>query len=407
MDIAIPGGYDARWLSDPEHRETVEKWIAASPDASVYHAPSYIEFARGENGSGDLLWLARDGNPVLGLPLHPASRRRFTTGYAGLLFPPGRRERPLREGVMALSDLLGANRNTGLYVLQAAQSQAYDIPGRMAALGRYLEEQRVRLLPVYSRVLDLPDAGEAVAEPGLSEEELIATGLEPYEPELRNQIRKAVRNEMKVTYELPGDAGEVPAAYRDFVPLHRASWERTGMPPHDERYWSALSRAVIAGGGRDLLTYVHDSDGATAAAVICHVRDGHALYWAGCSSEQGLRANANPLCLHAAIQACRAIGVRRFELGRFFAREPSGKERAITRYKAQFGGELVRIVGFEGGSGALVMLRGQISELRTLREQIAERGTLREQISGMGALREQISGMGTLREQISRIRTRR
>lgn len=377
VHLAIPTGYDALWLSHPDDRETVEKWTSASPDASVYHAPSYIEFAREENGSGDLLWLARDGNPVLGLPLHPASRRRFTTGYAGLLFPPGRRERPLREGVTALGDLLGTNRNTALHVLQAAQSPAYDIPGRMVALGRYLEEQRVRLLPVYSRVLDLPDAGAAVAQPGLSEQELVATGLEPYEPELRNQIRKAVRNEMTVTYKLPGDAAEVPAAYREFVPLHRASWQRTGMPPHDERYWSALSRAVIAGGGRDLLAYVRDRDGAPAAAVVCHIRDGHALYWAGCSSEQGLRANANPLCLHAAIQACRAIGVRRFELGRFFAREPSEKERAITRYKAQFGGELVHIVGFEGGSGALAMLREQMFQLRTMREQISRIRTRR------------------------------
>ena len=203
------------------------------------------------------------------------------------------------------------------------------------------------------------------------------TDVEPYETELRNQIRKAVRNEMKVTYELPGDAAEIPAAYREFVPLHRASWQRTGMPPHDERYWSALSRAVIAGGGRDLLAYVHDRDGAPAAAVVCHVRDGHALYWAGCSSEEGLRANANPLCLHAAIQACRAIGVRRFELGRFFAREPSEKERAITRYKAQFGGELVHIVGFEGGSGALAMLREQILQLRTMRERISRIRTRR------------------------------
>ena len=367
MVLGIPSGYDARWLSNSDDRETVEKWTAESPEASVYHAASYIEFARGQNGSGDLLWLARDGNPVVGLPVHPASRRRFTTGYAGLLFPPGRRERPLRDGVAAVGELLNANRNTTLHVLQAAQSRAYDIPGRMVALGRYLEEQRVTLMPVYSRILDLPDAGVAVARPQLSEEELIATGLEPYEAELRNQIRKAVRNAMKVTYELPADVTEVPAAYRDFVPLHRASWERTGMPPHDEPYWSALSRAVLGGGGRDLVTYVRDSDGAAAAAVVCHVRDGHALYWAGCSSEHGMRANANPLCLHAAIQASRAIGVRRFELGRFFAREPSAKERAITRYKAQFGGELVRIVGFDSGSGPLAILRERVSRLRARR----------------------------------------
>jgi hypothetical protein len=363
--LAIPAGYEARWLSDAEDRDTVERWISNSPDTCLYHAPSYIEFARGQNGSADLLWLARDGNPVVGVPLHPGGLGRFNTGYAGLLFPPGRRDRPIRAGVSAIRELLEANRGTSLYVLQAARSRAYDCDsrGRMVTLARHLEEVHVRLLPLYSRLLDLPEAGTSGSEPDLRAEALAATGFEPYEPQLRNQIRKAVGNGMTVRCELPTNAAEIYTAYHDFVPIHHASWRRTGLNPHEDKYWSALSEAVIGGGGRVLIVYVDDRNGTPAAAVVCHVRDAHALYWAGCSTEEGLRANANPLCLHAAIQACRALGVRRFELGRFFAPEPSDKERAVSHYKAQFGGELVRVVGFESGSGLIATVR-RIARLR-------------------------------------------
>ncbi len=48
--------------------------------------------------------------------------------------------------------------------------------------------------------------------------------------------------------------------------------------------------------------------------------------------------------MHAAIVACRCQGVRVFELGRFRAAERSSKERSVTRYKSNFGGELLRVV---------------------------------------------------------------
>ncbi len=60
--------------------------------------------------------------------------------------------------------------------------------------------------------------------------------------------------------------------------------------------------------------------------MTCRLRGERALYWAGASSERGLAARANPLCLHAAIQACRQFGVRDFELGRLHARESVEKE---------------------------------------------------------------------------------
>jgi hypothetical protein len=345
--LAIPDGYDARWLSEPGDRARIENWTSASREGSVYHTASYVEFARSQNGRGDLLWLARHGNPMLGLPLHPAGDSRITTGYSGLMFADGAGAAPLRRGVAALLALLAVNDRLGFQVLQSAQAPAYDDPARVTALAFLFDQHGLCGPPLYSRVLDIEPLGRSVAEPDLCSELLLEHGLGPYEPELRNQIRQAVRHGLQATCSLPSTDAEVQAAYRDFLPLHRESWQRTGMTPHHQEYWTSLARAVLDGGGQDLVVYARDADGTAVACVTCHLRAGRALYWAGASSEQGLRSRANPLCLHAAIQACRQLGVRHFELGRFDAREPSEKELAITRYKAQFGGGLVRVGGFQ------------------------------------------------------------
>src|ERR1700730_15903512 len=104
--LSIPDGYVARWLSEPGDRALIEQWTGASREGSVYNTPSYVEFARARNGKADLLWLARDGTPVLGVPLHPVGESRVTTGYSGLMFGDGAGDRPLRRGVDALLAVL-------------------------------------------------------------------------------------------------------------------------------------------------------------------------------------------------------------------------------------------------------------------------------------------------------------
>ncbi len=346
--VAVPDGYLPRWLTEQSHRAQVERWTSASREGSVYNSPAYVDFARRQNGRADLLWLARDGNPVLGLPLHPVSRSRLTTGYSGMMFADGHGDATLRRGVTALVALLDVNRRLGFQVLQSAQAPAYDDPARMTSLDFLLDQQGLRGPTLYSRVLRLEQlAGPSGGGHDVSNELLLEVGLSPYQAELRNQIRQAVRHGLHVTCHLPTSDSEVQDAYSDFVPLHRESWQRTGMTPHPREYWSALTRAILDGGGRDIVVYVRSGEGTALAAVSCHTRDGRALYWAGASSKEGLRLRANPLCLHAAIQVCRQLGVHHFELGRFDAREPSAKELAVTHYKAQFGGELVRISGFQ------------------------------------------------------------
>jgi hypothetical protein len=312
----------------------------------VYNTPAYVEFAHTQNGSGDLLWLAREGAPMLGLPVHPIGAVRVTTGYSGAMFADGPRDAVLRRGVAALEALLGANRKIGFEVLQATQSPAYDNPTRIAGLTYLLEREGHEPMRLYSRILDVEPIGRGSGEmPEIGSDLLLEQGLEPYQPELRNQIRQAIRSGLSVSCALPTTDAELQSVYSEFVVLHEESWRRTGMVPHSHSYWVALGQAILDGGGRDMVVCARDGDGRAVAAVTCHFRGERALYWAGASSERGLAARANPLCLHAAIQACRQLGVRHFELGRLHARESVEKELAILRYKSQFGGGLVPLAG--------------------------------------------------------------
>lgn len=151
--LAVPPGYVGRWLSDPADSDVVARWTSASREACLYNAPSYIDFARVENGRADLLWLVRDGNPVLGLPVHPVGDSRIGTGYSGLMFADGPREATLHRGVLALVALLEANPRLGFQVLQSLQASAYDDPARIATLAFLLEEHGLLGPSLYSRML--------------------------------------------------------------------------------------------------------------------------------------------------------------------------------------------------------------------------------------------------------------
>jgi Acetyltransferase (GNAT) domain len=346
--LSVPAGYGARWLSEHGDRALVERWTSESREATAHNTASYVEFARGQNGHADLLWLTREGNPVLGLPVHPIGGLRINTGYSGVMFARGPRDAPLRAGVAALVALLAANGRLGFEVLQSAQAPAYDDPAYVTSLAFLLASHGLSGPSLYSRVLDCePLPGGSVAGPDVSNELLLEHGLRPYEAALRSQIRQAIRGGLSVTCAVPRTEAELQAVYGEFTPLHAESWRRTGMTPHRLEYWTALARTIVDGGGRDMVVCARDADGTALAAVTCHLRGDRAVYWAGASSERGLAARANPLCLHAAIQACRQLGVRHFELGRFDSCESSPKELAITCYKAQFGGALVRLVGFQ------------------------------------------------------------
>jgi hypothetical protein len=337
ITLVLPEGCVARLQSRADGAEAVAAFVASSPDATTYHQPAWMAFARSIRGHADLVLVERDGAALFALPVHPEGRT-IAIGNSGVLFPSGPRETTHKRSARALADLVQANPRLGWQGLQSLQAPAYDDAERTALLALLLEEAGVAGHPWWSRALTWSAHDPA---PGTDDDPL--DHLSDYDAKLRNQIRQGGRHGLTVSYALPRDRGEAAEVYREFTDLHRESWARTGLRPHGLGYWLDLNAAVTSSGSRDLVVMARGDDGQLVAAVTCHLRGSRAIYWAGASRPTGLEARANPFSLHAAITRARALGVTTFELGRFSTSEPSEKERSVTRYKAQFGGRVVRL----------------------------------------------------------------
>lgn len=366
--LRLPPGCTAQTLSDPSSRDAVTRWLRQSPDHTVYHLAPYLDFARTQDRHSEVFLISREGAPQFALPVHSWTGAGVDSGYTGVVLPPTRREGTLRRSVATLAELLSVNRHLSFRFHQSAQAPAYEDSGRAVLLQRLLEGEGLPLEPIYGRLCGL----EALAAPGAvpttdgsrpharridSDWLTTAEALGGCEPAARNKIRQAVRDGLVVEYARAGEPDARASAYASFEPLHEELWRRTGLLPKPPGYWQSLSASIVAGAGEDLVVLVLDAGGEPLAGVVCHAYQGRAIYWSGCSSRSGLRARANPLCLHGAMAACRQFGVSTFELGRFRADEPSSKVRAITEYKAQFGGELVRVTTFTSVSGVVLRAR--------------------------------------------------
>jgi hypothetical protein len=343
------------------------RWLLRSPDHTLYHLGPYIDFTSAQNGGADVFLVSRDGNELFALTVHSWTGMGVDSGYSGVVFPATRSERALRRSVAAMAELLAANSHLQFRCVQSAQAPAYEDAGRVTLLQRLIEGEGLVLEPVYGRLSayeHMPDPGAIPTGQGrhpeavsLDTDWLTADAVREYDPDTRNQIRQAVRHGLTVEYICTADPLARAAAYARFQPLHEESWKRTGLLAKTPEYWLSLSETIAAGGGEDLVVLALADDGEPLAGVICHVYQGRAIYWSGCSSAKGLSARANPLCLHGAIAACRQVGASKFEIGRFRAGETSPKVRAIDDYKSQFGGELVRITAFATAPGLALRAR--------------------------------------------------
>jgi hypothetical protein len=375
--LTLPPGTSARLLSDPEAADVVDAFVVRSPDHTVYHRPAYIDFARRQNGAADVVLLSSHGQPLVALPFHPGPRR-VSTGYAGACFPPDAAESTLRRAAAILAALARANPGLRLQALQSAQAAAVDDRDRAALLAAIVDALPVRQERLHTRVVRVVPRSPGPLEPASltsgSAHEALLSG---YDPDLRNQVRQAIRRGVTVSAVVPASDAAALDAYREFLPIHVASWTRTGMTPHRLDYLLGLEAAVRAGGGHDLVVMARAGDGRAVAAVSCHVHGERAIYWSGASLAEALPLRANPLCLHAAIGAAQAMGVRDFELGRFRADERDPKEISVTRYKAQFGGRLVRVLNFEFNAPRLEPRAVANDARRRVRSWLAERNAAR------------------------------
>jgi len=364
LSLELPDGITARALEggDPSDRDAIARFTSSSPDRTLYHGAPYFRFARSQRTRpgirhADLVLFSRDGHPLFALPVHPQGRA-VATEYSGVLFPSGGNERTLRRSVEALAELFAANRRLRFTCVQAALSPGFEDAARQTLLERLLAGCDLPLQRTYSRIVGVSEwadaptvlprhaSGDPHGAVSVPSDALDGAQLSSYDSDVRNQIRQALRKGVEIRFFVCDDEQTRAAAYERFAPMHRSSWERTGMQPHDLDYWTKFSTAISDGGGHDLVVIASTTEAGPVAAVTFHLYEDRALYWAGVSLDVGQRLRANPLCLHAAMTVSAALGTRSVELGRFLAREPSPKERAITSYKAQFGGELARVLDF-------------------------------------------------------------
>jgi hypothetical protein len=355
VELRLPPGCTAKLLSRDENRTAVVDFILESPDHTVYHHESYFEYARRHDASQcDLVLFVEDGNPTFAMPVHFRPPNRVTTGYSGILLPIGGKEIALRRSIRSVGAFFDANPGLTFEVIQSVQAAAYDDPRRIVFMRRFLAELDLEARSLFARVVrfDEPTQVEEVAggvagsvkiTPDSFENSLLAS----YDSGARSQIRQALRGGLSVSAFFGDRDAGTRSAYELIQPLHEATWARSGWSPHPLEYWLGLSAAINGPEeASDLVVTVSDAENTLVAAVVCHRYRERALYWSGCSKDDVGLKRANPLCLHAAISICRATGTELFEVGRFDAREPSSKERAVTRYKSQFRGELVEVVNF-------------------------------------------------------------
>jgi hypothetical protein len=271
------------------------------------------------------------------------------------VFPEKTNETGIKRSVETLARFFAANRHLEFDVIQSAQATAYEDPARMAFIARFLDELAITNGALYSRILplaglaDLPDTrpGQYPAGQRLDPSSLENRVLAGYDSSLRSKVRQAVRKGLTIDHFWSATPHGTHEGYAVLQPLHMATWARSGITGHSLDYWLGLSSAISSvPGAVDLVTIVSDGDGNAMAGTICHLYRERAIYWSGCSLAEAKFNGANPLCLHATISFCGALGIRFFELGRFRAAETSEKERGVTQYKSQFGGELVRVVNF-------------------------------------------------------------
>lgn len=347
--LRLPSGVSGQLLSDGASAQAVDTFVRGSPDHTVYHRPPYIEFARRQNGAADLLMFSAHGAPLVAFPYHTVAHR-ISTGYAGVCFSPGGRG-AVRRGLITLAEFVRLNRDLRFQALQSAQAPAVDDRARAGFLALVVDSMDARQERLHTRLIRLPATdGSNMVQPVVlaldSSHELI---MRDYDPDLRNQVRQASRRGVTGQVVIPGNGLAAYEAYAEFQPIHEASWRRTGMAPHGLSYLLGLEAAVRDGGGKDVMVFARTDTGKAVAAVTCHVYRDRAIYWSGCSLPEAHQLRANPFCLHIAIRAMQQLGVRTFELGRFSATETDDKEISVTRYKAQFGGEVQRVLNFDLG----------------------------------------------------------
>jgi len=191
------------------------------------------------------------------------------------------------------------------------------------------------------------------------EEELLAR----MKPKWRYNVRLAARRGVEVR-----EAG--PEAIRTFYALMVATGQRDGFGIHTEAYYRRALQLFRADGRATLLVAWHA--GQTLAALMPFAWNGQAWYMYGASSDERRELMPNHLLQWEAMRWARAHGCRQYDLWGIpdVDGDAEGEDLAgVGRFKAGFGGRVVRYVGaydYAYRPGLLRAARAVLALRRTL-----------------------------------------
>jgi hypothetical protein len=151
----------------------------------------------------------------------------------------------------------------------------------------------------------------------------------------RNKIRKAEKSGVTVR------AASTPEDLDIYYKLHCDTYERTGMSPHQKKYFELTWENFLI----KHLSYIifAEYSGEVIAAENFAVYKNSAVYWTSASNSKGLELQANSLLQWSAMQWMADHNMEWYETGEAFPHLSSGKLKQLNDFKKSFGGELYPI----------------------------------------------------------------
>lgn len=319
--------------------------VEQSPEGWLYQTSAWIDYAQ-QTGSQSVSFALRtqQGKLAAIFPLYRQDLgrfgwrrlRRLYTGLSGPVVAAGLQEtfhQTVWKQLFLEVDRIAAEQQIDILQVRLTNTAPAYQPGQRSDVNPLFTVGLLSPLGLdpfsvcqpLSRVLDLNKSPEQL--------------LKEMDGDCRAAIRQAQRN--GITVELSKDREDL----RDFAVLHQASWNRTGLDPHELDYFYSMWDRFHERGKMKVLFARYQ--GERIAAVIVHAFKDAAFYWAGCSDAAFLKMRPNNFLLWEAIQHVRSCGARWFEVGYYYpSHGPSRKEVNIGQYKSQFGRD--RIVPWEG-----------------------------------------------------------
>jgi serine/alanine adding enzyme len=298
--IAAPVAAQVRVLAAPG--SDWRAYVAAHPDASIYHQPDWIEVARLAFGSDCFYLEARDGQGQL-------------TGVLPLV-----RQRSLLLGARLVS--LPYCNYGGVLATDATAEQAL-----LAAAIALARTERCASIELRQRHRLAGDAGHGW---NLSLEKVtfelalpasVDRLLKDYGAKLRSQVKRAEREGLAVRTG--------PAALPDFYRVFAENMHDLGTPVYPRRFFETVLGQL--GAATQILVLDLGARPVAAGWLLRH-RDGVELPWAACTAA-GKAASGNMRLYFELQSAAIRGGATSFDFGR------CSVDTGTYRFKAQWGGE--------------------------------------------------------------------